>query len=135
MKNFGKKIGMKTFWSVFGWVRRKENKWWDLSVFSLNLGCTDTAPRPAHSRPSRRDAATREGRRRPRVLAASCHVAILESGRRGWNRHRRGRNWLRRDRNWPTRSVSAVSACIGRNGPVRPKFKKKKKRCITHRLT
>ena len=28
---------------------------------------------------------------------------------------------------WPTQSVSAVSACIGRNGRVRPKFKKKKK--------
>ena len=25
---------MKTFLSVFGWVERKENKWWDLSVFS-----------------------------------------------------------------------------------------------------
>ena len=32
----------------------------------------------------------------------------------------------------PTRSVSAVSACIGR---VRPKFKKKKKKVQTHRLT
>ena len=32
----------------------------------------------------------------------------------------------------PTRSVSA---CIGRNDRVRPKFKKKKKRCKTHRLT
>ena len=21
------------FWSVFGWVRRKENKWWGPSVF------------------------------------------------------------------------------------------------------
>ena len=135
MKNFGKKIGMKTFWSVFGWVRRKENKWWDLSVFSLNLGCTDTAPRPAHSRPSRRDAATREGRRRPRVLAASCHVAIPESGRRGWNRHRRGRNRLRRERN------RADSVRIGHIGLYRPKrpsqaeIQKKKKRCITHRLT
>ena len=28
----------------------------------------------------------------------------------------------------PTRSVSAVSACIGRNGRGRPKFKKKKKK-------
>ena len=32
----------------------------------------------------------------------------------------------------PTRSVSA---CIGRNGRVRPKFKKKKKKVQTHRLT
>ena len=28
----------------------------------------------------------------------------------------------------PTRSVSAVLACIGRNGRVKPKFKKKKKK-------
>ena len=28
----------------------------------------------------------------------------------------------------PTRSVSAVSACIGRNGRVRPKFQKKKEK-------
>ena len=28
----------------------------------------------------------------------------------------------------PTRSVSALLACIGRNGRVRPKFKKKKKK-------
>ena len=27
MKNFGKKMGRKTFWSVFGWMGRKENKW------------------------------------------------------------------------------------------------------------
>ena len=32
------------------------------------------------------------------------------------------------DKIGPTRSVSAVSACIGRNGRVRPKFKKKKKK-------
>ena len=32
----------------------------------------------------------------------------------------------------PTRSVSAVSACIGRNGRVRPK---KKKTVQTHRFT
>ena len=25
---------MKTFFSVSGWVERKGNKWWDLSVFS-----------------------------------------------------------------------------------------------------
>ena len=35
-----------------------------------------------------------------------------------------------------TRFVSAVSACIGRNGRVRPKFKKKKKKKVqTHRFT
>ena len=27
MKNFREKMGRKTFWSVFGWVERKENKW------------------------------------------------------------------------------------------------------------
>ena len=35
MENFEKKIGRKTFLRVFGWVERKENKWWNLSVFSL----------------------------------------------------------------------------------------------------
>ena len=34
IKKFGKKIEMKTFWSVFGWVERKENKWEDPGVFS-----------------------------------------------------------------------------------------------------
>ena len=28
---------IKIFWSVFGWVRRKENKLWGPSVFSLDL--------------------------------------------------------------------------------------------------
>ena len=36
MENFGEKIRRKTFWSVFGWMERKENKWWDLGVFSPN---------------------------------------------------------------------------------------------------
>ena len=35
MKNFGEKLGSKTFLSVFGCVERKENKWWDSGVFSL----------------------------------------------------------------------------------------------------
>ena len=34
MKNFGEKIGRKTFWSVFGWVGRKENKFWNPGIFS-----------------------------------------------------------------------------------------------------
>ena len=34
MKNFREKKGMKTFWSVFGWVERKKNKLWDPVVFS-----------------------------------------------------------------------------------------------------
>ena len=66
-----------------------------------NLGCTDAAPRPAHPRP------TRKGRRRPHVCAASCHVAIPESGRRGWNRRRCGPNRadsVRIGLYWPKRS-------------------------------
>ena len=63
------------------------------------------------------DAATREGRRKPRVRAASCHVTSPESSRRGGNR-----------------ADSVRIGRIGRNGRVRPKFKKKKK-VQTHRLT
>ena len=33
MENFGEKMRRKTFWSVFDWAERKENKWWD-HVFS-----------------------------------------------------------------------------------------------------
>ena len=36
MKNFGEKMGRKTFFSVFGWVGRKENKWWGPGVFFLS---------------------------------------------------------------------------------------------------
>ena len=36
MENFGEKMGMKTFLSMFGLVGRKENKWWGLGVFSLD---------------------------------------------------------------------------------------------------
>ena len=35
MENFGEKMGRKFFLSVFGWVERKENKWWSLGVFFL----------------------------------------------------------------------------------------------------
>ena len=35
MENFEEKMGRKTFWSVFSWVGRKENKCWGSSVFSL----------------------------------------------------------------------------------------------------
>ena len=28
-----RKLEGKLFWSVFGWVGRKKNKWWDLGVF------------------------------------------------------------------------------------------------------
>ena len=34
-KTFETKWEEKLFWSVFGWVGRKENKWWDAGVFSL----------------------------------------------------------------------------------------------------
>ena len=53
---------------------------------------------------------------------ASCHVASPESGRRGWNRRRFGGN-----RRWRGQN-RANSVRIGRNGQVRPKFKKKKKK-------
>ena len=53
---------------------------------------------------------------------ASCHVASPESGRRGWNRRRFGGN-----RRWRGQN-RADSVRIGRNGQVRPKFKKKKKK-------
>ena len=61
---------------------------------------------------------------------ASCHVASPESGRRGWNRRRFGGN-----RRWRGQN-RADSVRIGRNGQVRPKFKKKKRKKVqTHRLT
>ena len=44
-----------------------------------SLWSTDVAPEVSHPRPTRRDAATREGRRCPRIRphpAASCHVAF-----------------------------------------------------------
>ena len=33
-KTLKKKWEEKLFWSVFGWMGRKENKWWDRGVFS-----------------------------------------------------------------------------------------------------
>ena len=63
------------------------------------LGCTDSALGPAHPRPTRRDAGTRQGRRRPRVPASSDRVVPRGKARIG-----------------PTQSVSA---CIGRNSRVR----------------
>uniref|UniRef100_A0A7N2LUD8 Uncharacterized protein n=1 Tax=Quercus lobata TaxID=97700 RepID=A0A7N2LUD8_QUELO len=68
-------------------------------------GCTDAAPRPAHSRPTRRDAATREGRRRPRVRPASCRVAPRGGSRLG-----------------PTRADAAkIGADAAEIGTTRPK--------------
>ena len=34
MENFEEKMRRKSFWSVFGWVEMKKNKWWSFSVFS-----------------------------------------------------------------------------------------------------
>ena len=89
----------------------------------LRLGCTDAAPRVAHPRPTRRRGRDAVDRASVPRRAASRHVAVLESGRRGSDRRRYGRNRRQRSRN------RADSACIGRigwNGWVRPKLKKKK---------
>ena len=53
----------------------------------------------------------REGRRRPRICAASCHVAIPESGQRELTRPKSGRLGPYR----PYHSVSAETAVSGRN--------------------
>uniref|UniRef100_A0A7N2LCT2 R13L1/DRL21-like LRR repeat region domain-containing protein n=1 Tax=Quercus lobata TaxID=97700 RepID=A0A7N2LCT2_QUELO len=81
------------------------------------LGCTNAAPRPAHPRPTRRDAATREGRRRPRVRPASCRVAPRGGSRLGPTRAdaaKIGADAAEIDADaaeiGPTRSVSAISA-------------------------
>ena len=63
------------------------------------------------------DAATREGRRRLHVRAASCHVDFLTR--------------VNAAQIGPTRAVSAETAEMAgssQNGRVRPKFKKKKKK-------
>ena len=36
MENFEEKWEKNLFWSVFGWVERKENKWWGLDIFFLD---------------------------------------------------------------------------------------------------
>ena len=92
----------------------------------FNLWSTDVAPEVLHPRPMWRDAATREGRRCPRVpprLATWLFIFFK-----------------------PTRADAALTRAwisrIGWNRPYRPKRpiqaeiqKKKKKRCKTHRLT
>ena len=95
------------------------------------LGCTDSALGPAHPRPTRRDAGTRQGRRRPRVPAASDRVVPRGKARIGPTRADAAEVGadsaeIGADaaKIGPTRPVSAVSACIGRNGRVRPKKKK-----------
>ena len=36
-KTLERKWERKLFWSVFGWVGKKENKWWGPTVFFLGL--------------------------------------------------------------------------------------------------
>ena len=104
-----------------------------------NLGCTDAAQRPAHPRPTRRDAGTRQGCRRPRVRAASDRVVPRGKSRIGPTRLKSAP--IRR-KSAPTRPKSgrrgqnrADSVRIGLYRPKRPsqaeikKKKKKKKRC------
>ena len=57
----------------------------------------------------------------PTCSAVSCHVAFVFSSRLAPTRLRLG-------------PIRTESSCIGRNRRFRPKFKKKKKRCKTHRL-
>ena len=81
-------------------------------LFTFYLWSTDAAPEVPHPRPTRRDAATLEGCRCLRVRP--CHATwffcfLADSRRQG-----------------------SDSGCIGR---FRPKLKKKKKRCETHRLS
>ena len=101
-------------------------------MISCYLECTDAAPRPAHPRPSRRrgrDAADRTSvpRRATWQVPNRADAAKIgaDEAKIGADAAQIG----------PTQSVSAISACIGRNGRVRPKFKKKKKKVQMHRLT
>ena len=92
---------------------------------SFHLGSTDAAPEVPHPRPTRRDVATRRGRRCPRVRpcpTASGHVVFTDASRYGFDARLRE----------PIRADSGLnrpeSAGIGRNSRFRPKFKKKKKK-------
>ena len=108
------------------------NKW--ATKVGACLGCTDAAPRPAHPRPTRRDAGTRQGRRRPRVRAASDRVVPRGKSRIGPTRLKSAP--IRR-KSALTRPKSGRLGRIGRIGLYRPKRpsqaeiqkKKKKKRC------
>ena len=88
------------------------------------LGCTDAAPRPAHPHSTRRDAVGMRQTARP------CRVGPRRATWQGPNRADAAEVGadsaeIGADaaKIGPTRSVSAVSACIGRNGRVRPKLK------------
>ena len=95
---------------------------------SSNLWSTDAAPEVPHPRLMQRDAATREGRRCPRVQLRHAKwfffliffIFIANSCRSGSNSGWFALNWADLGR-------------IGQNGRFRPKFKKKM--CETHRLS
>ena len=108
-----------------------------IKVIRYKLGCTDAAPRPAHPRPTRRDAGTWQGCRRPRVRAVSDRVVPRGKSRIGLTRLklapiRRKSAPMRPKlgRLDPYRPVSAETAESGRNSK-----KKKKKKCRSDRLT
>ena len=88
----------------------------------------NAAPRLAHPRPTRRDAAMQEGRRRPRVRAASCRVVPRGKSRIGPTRRKSAPTRPKSGQLGPYRPVSAETAKSGRNS-------KKKKKVQTHRLT
>ena len=108
---------------------KKEN------MVDCELGSTDAAPEVPHPRPTRRDAATRRGRRCSRVRprsAASGHVdptwfspTRADASRYGFDARRREPIRADSGRNRP---VSAGISRNGRNSRFRPKFKKKKKK-------
>ena len=86
------------------------------------LGCTDAAPEASHLRLTRCDAATREGRRWPRVGLR------LPRGFFFFSPTRADAAEIRPDSRWftPTRAISAEigeMAGSSRNGRFRPKFK------------
>ena len=101
-------------------------------MISCYLECTDAAPRPAHPRPTRRrgrDAADRTSVPRRATWQVPNRA---DEAKIGADEAKIGADAAQIG---PTQSVSAISACIGRNGRVRPKFKKKKKKVQMHRLT
>ena len=90
-----------------------------------------------HPRPTRRDAGTRQGRRRPRVRAASDRVVPRGKSRIGPTRLKSAP--IRR-KSAPTRPKSGRLGLIGRIGLYRPKRPsqaeiQKKKKVQRHRFT
>ena len=107
--------------------------------FGWELGCTDAALDPAHPRLTRWDAVTREGRRRPRVHAVSCHVDFptrsdatqigVDSCRFGSDTRQFASNQTDSHRFGPNRIVSAEYRCfsVGKRKSAGKGKKKKKK--------